>query len=118
MLGKTTHQRRESLDALTEPPPPKQTVIVQLPTLRAAVIPPDYAGNKQKVFAACICNVETMLEFDTDLYSTERNRMQFAKQYLVGNAAAQWDQFRARHPEVEYNWEVMKNLLYSRVAQT
>jgi hypothetical protein len=46
VLGKATHQRGESLDALAEPPPPKRTVIAELPTRRATELPPDYAGHK------------------------------------------------------------------------
>jgi hypothetical protein len=118
VLGKTTHQRGESLDALAEPPPPKRTVFAEFPTRRATVLPPDYAGHKQKDLAVFIRKVETVLEFDAAVYPTERDRMLFAKQYLVGDAAAAWDQFRAGHPEVEHTWAAMKDLLYSRVAPT
>jgi hypothetical protein len=44
--------------------------------------------------------------------------MLFAKQYLVFDAAAAWDQFRAGHSEAEQTWGAMKDLLYSRVAPT
>jgi hypothetical protein len=43
-----------------------------------------------------------MLEFDAAVYPTERDRMLFVKQYLVGDAAAAWDQFRAVHPEADH----------------
>jgi hypothetical protein len=44
--------------------------------------------------------------------------MMFAKQYLIGNAAATWDNYCARHPEGNHTWATMKDLLYSQVAPT
>jgi hypothetical protein len=60
---------------------------------QATVMPPDYDGHKQKDLAVFIRKVENMLEFDSAVYSTERDRMLFAKQYLIGNAAAAWEQY-------------------------
>ncbi len=88
VLGKATHQRGKSLDALAEPPPPKGTVIAEIPTRRATVLPPDYAGNKQKDLAVFIRKVETVLEFVAAVYPMERDQMLFTKQYLVSNAVA------------------------------
>ncbi len=118
MLGKITHQPGESLDALAEPPAPKLTVFAKVPLRRATVLLPDYGGNKQKDLAVYIRKVETVLVFDEAVYPTERNRMLFAKQYLVGDTASTWDQYRARHPEADHTWAAMKELLYSRVAPT
>jgi hypothetical protein len=59
-----------------------------------------------------------MLEFDAAVYSTERDQMLFAKQYLVGDATTAWDQFCAAHPEANHTWAAMKELLHSRVAPT
>jgi hypothetical protein len=64
VLCKATHQRGELLDALAEPPPPKRTFIAKLPTRRVTVLPPDYAGHKQKDLAVFIHKIETVLEFD------------------------------------------------------
>ncbi len=58
-----------------------------------------------------IRKVETVLEFDAAVYPTERDQMLLAKQYLVGDAAAAWDQFRAAHPEADHTWAAMKELL-------
>jgi hypothetical protein len=116
VLGKTTHQHGESLDALAKPLPPKRTVAAELPTQRATGLPPDYASHKHKDLAIFIHKVETVLEFDAAIYQTERDQMLFAKQYLVGDAATAWDQFRAGHPEAEHTWTAKKGLLYSRVA--
>jgi hypothetical protein len=44
--------------------------------------------------------------------------MLFAKQYLVGDATATWEQYRARHPDADHTWAAMKELLYSWVAPT
>ncbi len=88
MLGKATHQQGESLDALAKPPPPKRTVIPQLLTRRATVLPPDYASHKQKELAEFIRKVETVLEFVAAVYPMERDQMLFTKQYLVSNAVA------------------------------
>jgi hypothetical protein len=118
VLGKTTHQRGEFLDALAEPPAPKRTAFAEVPARRAIVLSPDYGGHKQKDLAVFIHKVETVLEFDEAVYPTERDRMLFAKQYLVGDAAATWEQYRAWHPEADHTWAAMKELLYSRVAPT
>jgi hypothetical protein len=48
----------------------------------------------------------------------ERDRLMFAKQYLVGNAATMWYQYCAQHPEGDHTWVAIKDLLYSRVALT
>jgi hypothetical protein len=118
VLGKTTHQWGESLDALTEPPAPKRTAFAEVPARRATVLPPNYGSHKQKDLAVFIRKVETVLEFDEAVYPTERDRMLFAKQYLVSDAAATWEQYRAQHPEANHTWAAMKELLYSRVALT
>ncbi len=57
VLGTTTLQCGESLDALAEPPSPKQMVITKLPTRQATVLLPDYSGPKQKYLAAFIHKV-------------------------------------------------------------
>jgi hypothetical protein len=44
--------------------------------------------------------------------------MKFAKQYLISDAAAAWDQYCVRHLEGSHTWAAMKNLLYSRLALT
>ncbi len=116
VLGKTTHQRGESLDALAEPPAPQRTDFAKVPARRATVLPPDYGGHKQKDLVVFIRKVETVLEFVETVYPTERDQMLFAKQYLVGDAAAMWEQYRARHPEADHTWAAMKELLYNRVA--
>jgi hypothetical protein len=118
VLGKTIHQRGESLDALAEPPVPKQTAFAEVPARRATVLPPNYGGHKQKDLTVFIRKVETVSEFDEAVYPTERDRMLFAKQYLVGDAAATWEQYREWHPEVDHTWAAMKELLYGRVALT
>jgi hypothetical protein len=55
----------------------------------------DYGDYKQKRLAVFIRKVENVLKFDSAVYPTERDRMLFAKQYLVGNAAAAWDKYCA-----------------------
>jgi hypothetical protein len=62
--------------------------------------------------------VETVLKFDAAVYPTERNMMLYAKQYLVGNAAAAWDLFCVGYPEADYTWAALKELFSSRVART
>jgi hypothetical protein len=41
--------------------------------------------------AIFVRRVEHVLEFDSAVYPTERDKMMFVKQYLVGNAAAVLD---------------------------
>jgi hypothetical protein len=118
VLGITTHQRGESLDALAKPRAPKWTTFAEVPARRATILPPDCGGHKQKDLAVFICKVERVLEFDEAVYPTERDQMLFAKQYLVGDAAATWEQYRAQHPEADHTWAAMKELLYSGVAPT
>jgi hypothetical protein len=118
VLGKNTHQRNESLDTLTEPPAPKWPTPVELPTKWATVMPPDYGGHKQKDLAVFIRKVENVLKFDLAVYPTERDWILFAKQYLVGDAAAVWDQYCARHQDADHTWAAMRELLYSQVAPT
>ncbi len=89
-----------------------------MPTRRATVLPLDYGSHKQKDLVVFIRKVETVLEFDEAVYPTERDRMLFAKQYLVGDIAATWEQYRARHPEADHTWAATKELLYSWVAPT
>jgi hypothetical protein len=51
-------------------------------------------------------------------YWTERNRMLFAKQYLVGAATTDRDQFCVAHPVADQTWAAMKELFYSQLAPT
>ncbi len=91
VLGKNTHQRGESLNALAEYPAPKWPTPIKMPTKRATVIPPDYGSYQQKDYVVFIRKVENVLEFHLAVYPTERDCMLFAKQYLLGNAAVAWD---------------------------
>jgi hypothetical protein len=107
VLGKTTHQRGESLDALVSPPAPKQTTFAEVPATLATVRSPNHGSHKQKDLAVFIRKVETVLEFDEAMYPTKRDWMLFAKQYLVGDTGATWEQYRARHPEANHTWAAM-----------
>ncbi len=64
-------------------------VSAKLPTWRASILPPDYAGHKKKDLAMFIRKVKTVLEFDAAIYRTERYQMLIAKQYLVDDATAE-----------------------------
>jgi hypothetical protein len=86
-------------------------VNAELPTRRATVLLPDYTSHKQNDLAVFIRKVETVLEFDVAIYPMERDLMLFVKQYLVGDAAAAWDQLRAAHSEADHTWAAMKELL-------
>jgi hypothetical protein len=118
VLGKNTHQHGESLDALAEHPAPKQPTPFKMPTKRATVMPPDYGSHKQKDLVLLMRKVKNVLEFDWAIYFIERDRMLFAKQYLVGDAVAVWDQYCAQHPEADDTWVTMRDLRYSWVAPT
>ncbi len=48
VLGKNTHQRSESLDALVEPPAHKQPTSIELPIRRFTVLLLNYSSHKQK----------------------------------------------------------------------
>ncbi len=56
----------------------------------------------QRNLADFMCRVENVLEFDAAVNPTEWDRMMFAKWYLVGNAAAAWDQHCAEHIEGDH----------------
>jgi hypothetical protein len=118
VLGKNTHQHGESLNELTEPLVPKGLTSVEMPPKRATITPPDYGRHKQKDLAVLIRKIENVLECDSAVYPTERDRLLFTKQYLVCNAAAKWDQYCARHLEADHTWAAMRALLHSQVAQT
>jgi hypothetical protein len=88
VLGENTHQCSESLDSLAEPPAHKRPTPVILPTKCSTILPFHYGGHKQKNLAIVIHRVENVLEFDLAVYPTERDRMIFAKLYLVSDASA------------------------------
>ncbi len=91
MLGKNTHQYGESLEALAEPLAPKQPTPVKLSIKCSTILLLDYGGHKHMDLAIFVRRVEHVLEFDSAVYPTERDKMMFVKQYLVGNAAAVLD---------------------------
>ncbi len=77
-----------------------------------------YSSYKQKSLAVFICRVENVLVFDAAVYSTERDQIMFAKQYLIGNAAAAWNQYCMHHPTGIHTWAAMKDLPLSWVVLT
>jgi DUF971 family protein len=118
MLGKNTHQCGELLDTLAKLLALKRPIPVKLPTKHTTILPLDYGSHKQKNLAVFICRVMNLLELDVRVYPTERDQMILAKQYLVSNTAAPWDQYCVRHPEGDYTWAALKDLIYSWVGLT
>jgi hypothetical protein len=80
IAGKTIHARGESLNALTEPLPPKRVVtkFATLPIQRATVYPSPNSGGRQKELDEFIQRVVGVLAFDADIYRTPSNRTRFA----------------------------------------
>jgi hypothetical protein len=118
IAGKTTHACGESLDALAEPPPPKQVVaeFATLPIQRATVYPSPYSGSRQKELDEFVQRVEGVLAFDADIYRIPSDHTLFAQQYISGEAATAWHTYCERHPQSEHTWEAMKALLQDRFA--
>jgi hypothetical protein len=84
--------------------------------MRTIVLLPDYNSYKVRHIAVFIRKAETVLEFDVAVYPMERDQILFAKQYLVGNAAAAWERFCSQHKESNHTLAAMKELLHSWVA--
>ncbi len=82
------------------------------------MIPLDYCGHKLQDLAVIIHMVKNMLKFGLAVYSMEGDQMMFAEQYLIGNAAAMWDQYCARHSKFDHTWAAIRGLLYSQMAPT